>query len=111
MDALRRVQPIDDVLAARSRLGGDGLAAAFLIDQFSQCRLIMVLELLGIEGGRLLVHDMLGEIEHGIEDPKCPNHAMSAVRYGLTMFAGNESMYDPERKARESVRCLSRGGV
>jgi hypothetical protein len=28
---------------------------------------------------------------------------MSAVRYGLTMFAGNESMYDPERKAREIV--------
>jgi hypothetical protein len=32
MDALRRVQPIDDVLAARSRLGGDGLAAAFKTD-------------------------------------------------------------------------------
>ena len=39
----------------------------------------------------------------GIEDPKCTNHAMSAVRYGLTMFAGNESMYDPERRARQQI--------
>ena len=31
------------------------------------------------------------------------DHAMSATRYGLTVFAGNEGMYDPERKARESV--------
>ena len=39
----------------------------------------------------------------GIEDPKCANHAMSAVRYALTMFAGQDSMYDPERKARERI--------
>lgn len=38
----------------------------------------------------------------GIEDPKCPNHLMSAIRYALSMFAGNESMYNPKRKARES---------
>ncbi|MDB5555220.1 MAG: Terminase RNAseH like domain [Rhizobium sp.] len=37
----------------------------------------------------------------GIEDPKCPNHLMSATRYALTMFAG--SMYDPQRKDRERV--------
>lgn len=28
---------------------------------------------------------------------------MSGARYGLTMFAGSESMYDPERKTRESI--------
>lgn len=37
----------------------------------------------------------------GIEDPKCPNHLMSATRYALTMFAG--SMYDPQRKDRERL--------
>jgi phage terminase large subunit len=39
----------------------------------------------------------------GIEDPKCANHLMSAARYALTMFAGQDSMYDPDRKARERV--------
>lgn len=38
----------------------------------------------------------------GIEDPKCPNHLMSAARYALTMFAG--SMYDPQRRDREEVQ-------
>jgi phage terminase large subunit len=36
----------------------------------------------------------------GIEDPKCANHLMSAARYGLTMFAGTNSMYDPEQADR-----------
>ena len=40
----------------------------------------------------------------GIEDPKCANHAMSAVRYGLSMFAGEHSMYDPEAADRARVQ-------
>jgi hypothetical protein len=39
----------------------------------------------------------------GIEDPTAPNHLMSAARYALSMFAGEQSMYDPERKARERI--------
>ena len=37
----------------------------------------------------------------GIEDPKKPNHAMSAARYGLTMLAGAGTTYDPHQKERE----------
>jgi hypothetical protein len=37
----------------------------------------------------------------GIEDPKKPNHAMSAARYGLTMPAGAGTTYDPHQKERE----------
>jgi hypothetical protein len=47
----------------------------------------------------------------GVEDPKCANHAMSAICYGLTMFAGNESMYDSDRRARESVQVSSFAGT
>jgi phage terminase large subunit len=39
----------------------------------------------------------------GIEDPKCANHLMSCTRYGLTMFAGKNSMYDPEKRQRDSA--------
>jgi hypothetical protein len=39
----------------------------------------------------------------GIEDPKCANHLMSAARYALTMFAGKDSMYDPERRQRDHI--------
>jgi hypothetical protein len=39
----------------------------------------------------------------GIEDPKCANHVMSAARYALTMFAGKDSMYDPEKRRRDDV--------
>jgi phage terminase large subunit len=39
----------------------------------------------------------------GIEDPKCPNHLMSAARYALTMFAGKDSMYDPEKRRRDEI--------
>ncbi len=40
----------------------------------------------------------------GIEDPKCANHQMSAARYGLTMFVGKGSMYDPEERDRAAVQ-------
>jgi|GEM_PF-4488811 len=50
-----------------------------------------------------LVDKKTGE-NRGIEDPKCSNHAMSAARYGLTMFAGENSMYDPHQKDRQRVR-------
>jgi phage terminase large subunit len=40
----------------------------------------------------------------GIEDPKCANHAMSAARYGLTMFAGEHSMYDPQAADRARMQ-------
>jgi phage terminase large subunit len=39
----------------------------------------------------------------GIEDPKCANHLMSAARYALTMFAGKDSMYDPEKRRRDEI--------
>jgi phage terminase large subunit len=39
----------------------------------------------------------------GIEDPKCDNHLMSAARYALTMFAGKDSMYDPEKRRRDEI--------
>jgi PBSX family phage terminase large subunit len=39
----------------------------------------------------------------GIEDPKCPNHLMSAARYALSMFAGKDSMYDPEKRRRDEI--------
>ena len=42
----------------------------------------------------------------GIEDPKCPNHLMSAARYGLSMLAGSGAMsiFDPARKDRERIQ-------
>ncbi len=40
----------------------------------------------------------------GIEDPKCANHLMSAARYGLTMFTGKGSMYDPEERDRAAIQ-------
>jgi hypothetical protein len=40
----------------------------------------------------------------GIEDPKCPNHLMSAARYRLTMLAGEGAIYDPQKKEREHVQ-------
>jgi hypothetical protein len=39
----------------------------------------------------------------GIEDPKCANHLMSAARYALSMFAGEHSMYDPEKRSRDGA--------
>lgn len=40
----------------------------------------------------------------GIEDPKCANHLMSAARYGLSMFAGEGSMYDPDKAVRAAAQ-------
>lgn len=39
----------------------------------------------------------------GVEDPKKPNHLMSAARYGLTMLAGPGTTYDPSQKERAAV--------
>lgn len=39
----------------------------------------------------------------GIEDPKKPNHGMSAVRYGLTILVGPGTSYDPHRQEREGI--------
>jgi hypothetical protein len=49
-----------------------------------------------------LIDKKTGE-NRGIEDPKCPNHLMSAARYLLTTLAPTGSMYDPQRKERENV--------
>lgn len=40
----------------------------------------------------------------GIEDPKKPNHAMSAVRYGLTELAAACKQYDRHQKERDAVQ-------
>jgi len=42
--------------------------------------------------------------EVGIEDPKCANHFMSAVRYFLNVFAAPGAMYDPEKQSRERAQ-------
>jgi hypothetical protein len=39
----------------------------------------------------------------GVEDPKKPNHAMSAARYGLSELAGEGTTYDPHAKERQAV--------
>jgi hypothetical protein len=66
--APQRLHQIDDVLAARSLLRPDRLASALLVDEVDQSRLVVVLELVGLEAARLLVHDVLGEIEHVLGD-------------------------------------------
>jgi phage terminase large subunit len=40
----------------------------------------------------------------GIGDPKKPNHAMSAVRYGLTELAAACTQHDPHQKERDAVQ-------
>jgi phage terminase large subunit len=50
-----------------------------------------------------LIDKKTGE-NRGIEDPKCANHLMSAARYGLSMFAGENSMYDPQKADRAQAR-------
>jgi phage terminase large subunit len=40
----------------------------------------------------------------GVEDPKKPNHLMSAARYGLTTLAASGTTYDPHAKEREAVQ-------
>ena len=42
----------------------------------------------------------------GIEDPKKPNHAMSAARYGLTMLASAGTHYDPHQRERAAVEVM-----
>ncbi|MBX3498116.1 MAG: phage terminase large subunit [Alphaproteobacteria bacterium] len=49
-----------------------------------------------------LIDKKTGE-NRGIEDPKCPNHLMSAARYGLTTLVPAGSVYDPQRKDRERI--------
>lgn len=49
-----------------------------------------------------LIDKKTGE-NRGIEDPKCPNHLMSAARYGLTMLVPAGSVYDPLRSEREQM--------
>jgi hypothetical protein len=39
----------------------------------------------------------------GIEDPRCANHLMSAVRYGLTALAAASATDDPRRENRERI--------
>jgi len=59
---------VDDVRAARLLLLREGLAGALLVDQIDDRRLVLILELLGLEMPRLLVHNVLGEIEHVLRD-------------------------------------------
>jgi hypothetical protein len=39
----------------------------------------------------------------GVEDPKCPNHLMSCLRYGLTTLVPRGSMYDPHKQERAAA--------
>src|SRR6478752_4136367 len=58
-DALaQRLLQVDDVLAARPLLRHDRLAGALLVDEVDQRRFVLVLELVGLESPRLLVHDV-----------------------------------------------------
>lgn len=60
-DALaQRLHQIEDVLAARRLLRHDQLTGALLVDVVDQRRFVLVLELVGLESPRLLVHDVLG---------------------------------------------------
>jgi len=60
-DALaQRLHQVDDVLAARPLLRHDRLAGALLVDEVDQRRFVLVLELVGLDSPRLLVHDVLG---------------------------------------------------
>jgi hypothetical protein len=63
-DALaQRVHQIDDVLATRSFFRSDRLAGAFLIDEIDERGFVLVFKLVRLEAGRLLIEDVLGEIE------------------------------------------------
>ena len=42
----------------------NGLAATLLIDQLGQRSFVVILKFFGLEGGGILIDDMLGEIEH-----------------------------------------------
>src|SRR5262249_31535807 len=64
----QRLHEVDDILAARPLLRHDRFASTLLIDEINQRRFVLVLELLGLEVTRLLVHDVLGEIEHVLGD-------------------------------------------
>ena len=60
-DALaQRLHQVDNVLAARPLLRHDRLAGALLVDEVDQRRFVLVLELVGLDSPRLLVHDVLG---------------------------------------------------
>jgi hypothetical protein len=39
----------------------------------------------------------------GIEDPKCANHAMSGIRYGLSTLAAAGWTFDPRREERAQI--------
>jgi hypothetical protein len=73
------VHQVHDIDALRSRLGPDGLAVPFGVDEFGQGRFVVVLELLGLEGRGLLVDDMLRQIEHVLGDP----HVLDVVEVFL----------------------------
>lgn len=47
----------------------------------------------------------------GIEDPKCANHLLSGARYALTMFVGENSMYDPEKTLHAQYQAEERRRV
>lgn len=42
----------------------------------------------------------------GMEDPKKPNHAMSASRYGLTTLAQAGTTYDPYEQERAAIEVM-----
>lgn len=49
-----------------------------------------------------LIDKRTGE-NRGIEDPKCPNHLMSAARYLLTALVPPGAIYDPAKPERQRV--------
>src|ERR1700732_4650237 len=65
---LGRLHQVDDVLAARPLLRRNGFAGALLVDQIDERRFILVLELVGFEPSRLLIHDVLCQVQHVLRD-------------------------------------------
>lgn len=55
--------------------------------------------------GKVIGHFTLYNVI-GFRDPKCANHAMSAIRYGLTTFAQAGRMYDPGKSERDQLHVV-----
>ena len=68
-------------------------------ERVSHCRYTMEME-----HGKNSVHPHEEDNHLGMEDPKCPNHLMSAARYFLTEMG--KANADPEAEARLQARAV-----
>jgi hypothetical protein len=66
--ALQRIHQVDDVAARSSARPWPPAGRALLVDQIDQRGFVLVLELVRLERARLLLDDVLGEIEHVLGD-------------------------------------------